>query len=162
MKTKILILLIFGLSSTINAQITIQNSVLSSGGFNFENASIISEFTFGETFTSTLDQGQNSYLTQGFHQPTRNKLTTPISVVGLYDLTECSFNVFPNPFRDEFTIEWENGMNINVEIYDLTGRLIYTERFLGFSTKIDLSTLAVGEYRLLILDGNGNRLNLPM
>ena len=149
MKTKLLVLVFFGLSATINAQIAIQNNVLSSSGSSFTDGSMVIDFTFGETFTSTLP-ATTIILTQGFQQPIRKKLSIIDPVVGLEELGNYSFSVYPNPFNHEVTIEISSPEDIQITVYDNTGRLIYTDLTNTLITTLDLSTLAVGNYQIVL------------
>ncbi len=74
-------------------------------------------------------------------------------------LTESSLNnlsVFPNPFSESMTIQFEKPGNYLIELIDLTGRPILTQNVSGQSTvMIDgLTKLAKGEYLLRIQSGN--------
>lgn len=153
MKTKFLILIIFGLSATINAQIAIQNNVLSSSGSSFSDGSMVIDFTFGETFTSTLP-ASTIILTQGFQQPIRKKLSIIDPVVGVEDLGNYNFSVYPNPFNHEVTIELSSPEEIQITVYDNTGRLIYSDLTNALTTTLDLSALAVGNYQILLSSKN--------
>jgi hypothetical protein len=66
------------------------------------------------------------------------------------------FSLYPNPVRESATIESDIRM-LSVEIFDLTGRKIYTTR--GNSTKqlINIETLAKGCYYALVRFENGSK-----
>ena len=58
-----------------------------------------------------------------------------------------TFNVFPNPASDKITV---SGLPVNTEIQitDLTGKLLSTMRALKNATMIDVSSLPKGVYLL--------------
>jgi hypothetical protein len=68
---------------------------------------------------------------------------------GIEQYSKSTFNVFPNPFKDELTVTLSENKNSVFEILALSGKSIRTfEVFGDNSTTIDLSTLAPGLYLL--------------
>jgi hypothetical protein len=59
--------------------------------------------------------------------------------------------IYPNPTKDIITIETR--LEIEVELYDMTGRLLVKDKNVK---RLDLSTFSKGLYNMLILY-NGNR-----
>ncbi|MCT4628477.1 S8 family serine peptidase [Winogradskyella sp.] len=71
--------------------------------------------------------------------------------------------VYPNPSKGEFTISFEsnlrsNDSNVNVDVYDLQGRLVYNNSFINassiFKETIALNNAKAGVYMVNISEGN--------
>ena len=65
------------------------------------------------------------------------------------------FKVFPNPFSEEFTIEFEGKKeNVNVKIYDMLSRLVFEGDY-SDTTSITISDEKIesGTYNIIIHDG---------
>jgi hypothetical protein len=135
----------------LSAQITIQNEVLSSAGNSFATASDrVVDFTLGEVFTATLTSN-NLMVSQGFQQPNRRKfgILNPV-LVSLDEEVSENFNVYPNPFRGELTIEIPTTELVYIQLYDNTGRLVLNHLLSQVTNTIDLSVLSVGNYQLVL------------
>jgi hypothetical protein len=136
--------------SDLSGQVTIQNNVLSSGGNNFSNSSLGIEFTFGEPFT--LSFSNTEMVTQGFHQPSRNKLVVanpgPIGSAGTGTIENNFISLYPNPFSDFLNIENRYLETLLLHIYDVSGRLIKTFNIESLVSVLNLSELSSGSYRL--------------
>ena len=139
------------LSGTLLAQLSIQNQVLSTAGNTFTTASYEIDFTLGEVFTNTLVSGTGTVYTQGFQQPQRRKIGVlePV-LVSVNENGMNGFNVYPNPFRGELTIEISENSSVNIQLYDNSGRLILNDQLSQLLNTIDLSILAVGNYQLVL------------
>ena len=61
-------------------------------------------------------------------------------------------NIYPNPFSDQFSIDGLAGENTTINIYNLTGRKIYSAYVVGSSTTIDLSPFNNGIYLLQLIN----------
>ena len=144
-------IIICTLSATLSAQLNLQNEVLSTAGNTFISGSYVVDFTLGEVFTSTLNDGGTFVYTQGFQQPSRKKfgILDPI-LVSLDEQVEPGFSVFPNPFRKELSIEFPHSGSVFIQIYDNTGRSVYNDQLSDVLNTIDLSILAVGNYQLVL------------
>jgi hypothetical protein len=122
---KLTFLITFGIISfACYSQIEIQNNVLSSSGGVYGNGIITVDYTFGETFTTTLEGSGDFYFTQGFEQPIRKKLTID-PVVSIMEILPEGFDVFPNPFSHLINILIPNNEKVDVLFYDISGRLVY-------------------------------------
>lgn len=67
------------------------------------------------------------------------------------------FTIFPNPIKNILRIKFSNNIEkINVEIYDVFGKLIMDKRNLQDSEDIDLEQLSSGMYFLTIKNSNLN------
>lgn len=135
----------------LSSQIIIQNEVISTSGNSFTTASNrVIDFTFGEVFTTTLNGVGVIVFTQGFQQPVRKKfgILDPI-LVSIDEQMPNGFSVYPNPFREDITLEipWDSA--VRIEIFDNTGRLVFKGQLSEVINTIDLSALAVGNYQLV-------------
>lgn len=62
---------------------------------------------------------------------------------------EITMDIYPNPTHDFVHLEFpENIPEGNIEIRDLTGRLVYSEKLTTTSTEIDVSSLSKGMYMI--------------
>jgi hypothetical protein len=142
-----LVLIIF---SDSYSQVAIQNNVLASGGDNFYNTSLGIEFTIGEPFTSSF--ANTEQITQGFHQPSRNKLVVsnpgPIGNASVNSLENNFILLYPNPFTDFLKIDNRYIESLQLHIYDVCGRMIKTLPIEATVSILNLSELSSGSYRL--------------
>jgi len=67
--------------------------------------------------------------------------------------------VFPNPTNDFITISQSNSATIEIEIYNIVGKLIYKSTLTKQQTTIDLSKEAKGVYFVKTTDQNRNETN---
>ncbi|WP_397362440.1 M14 family zinc carboxypeptidase [Olleya sp. R77988] len=82
--------------------------------------------------------------------------------LGLEDNSFENLSVYPNPFNETISIKLPNQItNYNVELFDISGRVIYNSRKLNNSTNTisitNLGTLSNGTYLLKITDLNKNK-----
>lgn len=66
---------------------------------------------------------------------------------------DFEFKVYPNPTRSHITIESQFDAELNLNLYDIRGRQIYTDKMTGKSS-IDLNAFSSGVYLLKIDDDN--------
>jgi len=82
--------------------------------------------------------------------------TTPSTIATI--LGESGIYLFPNPVRDELTLEIkENLQNLTYRIFDMNGRLIATGRALSPQTVINMQHYQSGTY-ILTVEQNGQRI----
>jgi Secretion system C-terminal sorting domain len=79
------------------------------------------------------------------------------STAVLETVSEALVNVYPNPFTETLKISLEKTQDVEVQLFDLTGRNVIKESFINVSTVElnNLSTLAKGEYILHIQTATG-------
>ncbi|MFK7808001.1 MAG: aryl-sulfate sulfotransferase [Saprospiraceae bacterium] len=75
-------------------------------------------------------------------------------VVSIYTPEEYNVEIFPNPARDMVHLSWDSGKIIDVEIYDMMGRLRLSESCNGGMKYLDVSSLEPNMY-VLRLEGIG-------
>jgi hypothetical protein len=76
-------------------------------------------------------------------------INVTISTASVTSVSEVKFNVYPNPFVDYVNID---GLVQKVSVFDLNGKLIFSDTPNSFNTKIDLSQL---EGAIYIVEVNG-------
>jgi hypothetical protein len=76
------------------------------------------------------------------------------SVIGVEELNEIPFNLYPNPSTGKFNVMVlnDNASSYLVEVLDLDGRVVYQGQISGAAQEIDLSDKANGSYILRIAD----------
>jgi hypothetical protein len=86
-----------------------------------------------------------------------NLTTSPITAIQSVKL-DGEIKIFPNPTDNQLTIEinQQDILQIDAEIYTLTGKMIYMKSFHSNSFQITTSDLSVGAYILKLKDFNGN------
>ena len=67
-----------------------------------------------------------------------------------------SITVFPNPANDFIQINMDANVGaLNFCIFDATGKLVFSQRLLSSSSKIDLSNLSSGAYFIQMANDKG-------
>jgi hypothetical protein len=82
-----------------------------------------------------------------------------VSIVKLLNANPV-IDVFPNPTYDilNVTLQNQNIQNLDVEIYDVTGKIVFMKKFCNDSFQINISNLKRGNYILNLIDNSGNLL----
>ncbi len=83
-------------------------------------------------------------------------LSTEITVegiTGIEDLNFKPFQIFPNPVNDFMEIQWSDTKSYHLELYDITGKLLWTKES-NLSQTIDFQRFEKGIYILKINAGN--------
>jgi len=144
-------------SQTTQNKIPKNNEVHSSinvtgGDISSEEGSI--SYSIGQVFYSSYN-GEKNYVTEGIQQP------LIITITPLDEKGEESFKLaaYPNPVTNYFTIEASSYTNrsLSYHLMDLNGRLIMEDRIGKSAAKVDISSLSVAMYLLLIKD-NGQHI----
>jgi len=117
-----MVLMMLVLCQSLKSQ-SLGPSVISSYG-SLGNGQINMASTLGESVIFT-GMSNSNHLTQGFHQPnTFFILYTPEQIKQPFNV-----KVFPNPFRENVTIEFPNyNGNYFIELIDYNGSLIESSR----------------------------------
>lgn len=119
------------------------------------------------TFTSTIySPGTGAYAVEvGVYCPVKS-VGSFIRIYGVInannqlnvnEITELSSSVYPNPFKDNLTIQMEEVNNYSVSIIDMTGREVLTQKFDASSNLsiANVNTLKAGEYFLQVSSDKG-------
>jgi hypothetical protein len=64
-------------------------------------------------------------------------------------------NIYPNPFNNLANISFPENGNYNIQVVDMTGRLIYTAQVSEQNLQLNTSSWAAGMYRLNIFSEKG-------
>ncbi len=124
------------------------DNVIFSDGLNVFDQLTIGAQTQNISYSRCPDGGVNfDYVT-----PTFNAANT--CFVGINELQEASFTIFPNPTNSTFTIKTEEKTG-SIRISDLQGRTIYETSELADEQKIDASNWNAGYYLVSLFLENG-------
>lgn len=146
MKKKLLPFGLLLLSASVNAQ-----SVISTQGNSYTNASNTIDYTIGEVVTATTSNGTND-LTQGFHQ-------TSLVITNLEDLdVNFSANVFPNPTSEFVNVTIDKFEGLTLAIYDAAGKLVKQTKLDQAQTSVRVSEFAEGTYLLTLTHQNDKKI----
>jgi len=78
------------------------------------------------------------------------------SAAGITETTAATtFNVYPNPAVNNATVTWNNNEVTEVQLVDLTGKVINTYKVNGYTEQIALQNIAQGEYMVNTITNNG-------
>ena len=136
-------LLIFFFAASAHSQ-----EVIGGAGSYGENNGYSLAWTLGETVIETASDPDNStYLTQGFHQG-----SFVITYVGEKDEPELDVNIYPNPVAEQLTIDirGDYAQDLEYEIYDLSGKSVFSGRLSDPTNRVNMNRLANAQYILLI------------
>jgi Secretion system C-terminal sorting domain/Bacterial Ig domain len=138
------------------------------GPFTFEPDSSITitlAYVFGRDYQTTGNQAGIVIMQERVDSIRSYFNTDFVSVCGgalsVNDINEQenSLLVYPNPFNDELTVNYELENNTaKLVIYNLVGEEIMNQNILENTTKIDLTNQPNGIYFVTIVDGN-NRIS---
>lgn len=130
---------------------TIQNSVIASTGASTSSGNVKMDYTLGEVVVETFSAGGNT-LTQGFHQ-------TNLTLVAIENpelFTEIS--IYPNPAQELVNIDIpKNYGQMDISLYDASGKLLTNRTNAIGSFTFDVSTLATGMYYLQVVNPQNNK-----
>ncbi len=73
--------------------------------------------------------------------------------VGIVDPANAAFTIAPNPSQGLFNLQTDIAKDINLEIYDVQGKLLFSEMFNNAMHTVDLSNVANGVYIMKLDDG---------
>jgi photosystem II stability/assembly factor-like uncharacterized protein len=77
------------------------------------------------------------------------------AVLAVNNLEKKSFNLYPNPSRGTFYIQREGNEEMQISVYDLTGKMVYKKnRIIQNFYEINLDHLSRGIYFIKIIQGN--------
>jgi hypothetical protein len=125
---------------------TAQLNVGLDNGWIYNKASIF--FNFG-TDGATVGEEISYYF---------DDLYFGVPVVGIEGAKEITFNVFPNPTSDIWSISNENLEISSVEVYDLNGKLVFTETSNSTIISINALNLKDGVYVSRLISSSGTKI----
>lgn len=153
LKTKIIIRCILVLFTSVlpftHAKLqTIEHSVITPYGSQYDNNFQILQYTVGEPAVVTLTDSTSFYLTQGFQQPSSSELTQTDYLIRL--------DIYPNPVSDKVNIRFyvKDIDDFVIEVYDIIGNLVLnaevSDVFSGQVESLDLTKLRQGIYMIKV------------
>ena len=114
-------------------------------------------YTVGEPITFTFENTSLSKtITQGFQQPDK-VIVSPIQPRLFKNQVIEHFTCYPNPFDTKITITSPTNFNqtVFVKIINELGSLIHEEKMDSNSLDVDLSTITIGRYHVIIANESG-------
>ena len=130
--------------------LNINPSVVTGCGGSLQGYSMVSvksDFTLGEIAIETIFS-ENFMLTQGFHQAS-------LGIISLNEDVYSKISLYPNPTVDIINLELRGveGLYAQVNILDLSGKIIYSELVATNNEKhqINTSILKIGSYILEVI-----------
>ena len=140
-------LCLFGFGTAMQAQ----NAIPASGGNASGSGGTVS-YTVGQTIYTT-NSGMNGTVSQGVQQP-YEILTVFVSEETKEISLECS--AFPNPVDDYIKLKVKNitEENLSYLLYDISGKLLLTQKIINAETLISMNNLPAAVYFLKINDNN--------
>lgn len=151
---KFLTILSFAALPLLGVAQSIEPQVIASAGEHFSNGNVQLSWTLGEVMIDTYDNGTN-ILTQGFHQ-------TELTVTSIEEtLADVRLNMYPNPTMEFLNIELgNNGSDIELQLFDMTGKLVHSDKIEAYQTKyvLPMEKVATGNYlvQMQSIDGSLN------
>lgn len=142
------VLPMFGMAQSISPE------VIASAGEHYDNGTTQLSWTLGEVVIDTYDNRTN-VLTQGFHQ-------TQLTVTSIEEtLSNVRLNMYPNPTSELLNIELGNNeSDIELKLFDMGGKLVYTNKIEAYQTKyvVPMNAVATGNYLIQMssVDGKMN------
>ena len=78
--------------------------------------------------------------------------------ISIKNITSEIINIYPNPVNDKLFIENKHGNELQIEIYDITGKLVKNAILTGKNGEIDMQSLESSIYLLKITIQSENRI----
>ncbi|WP_458627634.1 S8 family serine peptidase [Winogradskyella sp. PC D3.3] len=118
---------------------------------NFEKVEVDAP-SVGETYTVTINH--KNTLSGGLQNYSLIITGGILSSLGVSESSFDQLSIYPNPNKGQFTISFDSSLNNNsdvkIDIYDISGRLVYKNTFANnsarFNETINLSGVASGVY----------------
>ena len=109
------------------------------------------------THTYKWQYAKDSYMSGGSDMAMIDNISFPClsKTTGINDFSTEDIVAYPNPTTDDIQIimpEIENLSNIQLQLFDLSGRLLQQERPSSSNTTLSLNNLAQGIYILKVTD----------
>ena len=101
----------------------------------------------------TTNTGTNGSVAQGVQQPYEISVVTAIEEAKGINL---SVSAYPNPTTDYLTLRIDELeiSNLSFQLYDMTGKLLQSEKITGNQTSIVMSNLVPATYFVKVIQGN--------
>lgn len=147
-KLKLSALLLLGIGLT---GLHAQESTNTTGG-NASGAGGSVSYSLGQVMYQTYT-GANGSVAQGLQQPYEISVVTAIEEAKGINLSVLAY---PNPTTDYLTLEIEDFefSNVYFRLYDISGKLVQSEKILDNQTSIVMSNLVPATYFIKVVQGN--------
>ncbi|MEG1020881.1 MAG: T9SS type A sorting domain-containing protein [Myroides sp.] len=76
--------------------------------------------------------------------------------LGMNDLDLASLKYYPNPVDSELTVSYKEAIKL-IEVYDILGKQIKTQKFDANDVRLDVSTLSAGTYMVKVHTNAGSQ-----
>lgn len=147
-KLKLSALLLLGIGLTgLHAQ---ENTNTTGGNASGAGGSV--SYSLGQVMYQT-HTGANGSVAQGLQQPYEISVVTAIEEAKGINLSVLAY---PNPTTDYLTLEIEDFefSNVYFRLYDISGKLVQSEKILDNQTSIVMSNLVPATYFIKVVQGN--------
>lgn len=147
-RLKLTAVLLLGLGLT---GLQAQTSVNATGG-NASGSGGSMSYSVG-LIVYTTNTGTNVSVAQGVQQPYEISVVTGIEEAKDINL---SVSAYPNPTTDYLTLEVKEFelSNLRFQLYDMSGKLLQSEKITGTQTSIVMSNLVPAIYFVKVVQGN--------
>ena len=144
-KLKLSAVLLIGIGLT---SLQAQEAIPASGGNASGSGGTVS-YTVGQVVYTT-NTGTNGSVAQGVQQPYEISVVSGIEQAKGINL-ECS--AYPNPTTDFLTLKVENydNKNLSYQLFDISGKLLKTEKLTGNEITISMANLVSATYFLKVV-----------
>ena len=128
-----------------------QKSVNATGG-NASGSGGSASYSVGQVVYTT-NTGTTGSVAQGVQQPFEISVVTAIEEGKGINLT---ISAYPNPTSDYLTLSVDNFeiSNLSYQLYDMSGKLLQTQKITGNQTSIVMSNLVPATYFVKVIHGN--------
>ncbi|MGQ1783827.1 MULTISPECIES: T9SS type A sorting domain-containing protein [unclassified Saccharicrinis] len=131
----------------LSVQCLFAQEVLNASGSSNEHSGYVISWSIGELVAETYT-GSKSFLTQGFLQTRLDIPTSYFQVKDEYDL-----EIYPNPVINNsvsLSIKGIELSNLSYQLFDISGRILKTNKIESNPASIDMTNLVPGIYLLRI------------
>ena len=137
-------IVLFGFLANTNAQ-TLQRQSISTCGSSYKiSETVLIRQTIGQPYSTIAFKSDKFLLHPGFQQSSNLKVDKVQNVLNL------EIEIFPNPASEYIKIKGIE--KASVEVYDLLGNLIISQKNVTENAQINLSKLSSGSYFVKIID----------
>lgn len=147
-RLKFSVVLLLGLGLT---GLHAQESINATGGNALGSGGSVS-YTVGQMVYQTYN-GTNGSVAEGVQQPYEISVVT-----GLEEAKDIylSVSAYPNPTTDYLTLEIKGFEipNLNFQLYDISGKLLQSEKIEGNQARVVMSHLVPATYFVKVIQGN--------
>jgi hypothetical protein len=100
----------------------------------------------GQQFTASANGNYAVIVTNGSCTDTSDCVS--ISTIGIDELGETAFSIFPNPTKGEFTVDIKDLQQTEYALFDATGRVVMKGNLNEGANKISITHLSRGTYTI--------------